>query len=52
MVELDGKHQGMFCLAFRSSEDTISTIGSILQQGTRVSIDLVENKVGFSPSEC
>ncbi|KAM3380326.1 protein ASPARTIC PROTEASE IN GUARD CELL 1-like [Capsicum galapagoense] len=43
---------GKFCLAFASTEGSLSIIGNIQQQGTRVSYDLANNLVGFSPDKC
>lgn len=43
---------GKFCLAFAPTEGSLSIIGNIQQQGTRVSYDLANNLVGFSPDKC
>ncbi|XP_060205585.1 protein ASPARTIC PROTEASE IN GUARD CELL 1-like [Lycium barbarum] len=43
---------GKFCLAFAPTEGSLSIIGNIQQQGTRVSYDLANNLVGFSPDNC
>ncbi|XP_016478994.2 protein ASPARTIC PROTEASE IN GUARD CELL 1-like [Nicotiana tabacum] len=43
---------GKFCLAFAPEDGKFSIIGNIQQQGTRVSYDLANNLVGFSPHKC
>ncbi|XP_052187695.1 protein ASPARTIC PROTEASE IN GUARD CELL 1 [Diospyros lotus] len=43
---------GTFCLAFAPSSSSLSIIGNVQQQGTRVSYDLADSLVGFSPNEC
>ncbi|KAJ8553418.1 hypothetical protein K7X08_024096 [Anisodus acutangulus] len=43
---------GKFCLAFAPTEGSLSIIGNIQQEGTRVSYDLANNLVGFSPDKC
>ncbi|KAH0687513.1 protein ASPARTIC PROTEASE IN GUARD CELL 1-like [Solanum tuberosum] len=43
---------GKFCLAFAPTDGSLSIIGNIQQQGTRVSYDLANNLVGFSPDKC
>ncbi|CAN4088864.1 unnamed protein product [Withania somnifera] len=43
---------GKFCLAFAPTVGSLSIIGNIQQQGTRVSYDLTNNLVGFSPDKC
>lgn len=43
---------GKFCLAFAPTEGSLSIIGNTQQQGTRVSYDLANNLVGFSPDKC
>ncbi|OVA05021.1 Peptidase A1 [Macleaya cordata] len=43
---------GTFCLAFAPTSSSLSIIGNIQQQGTRVSFDLVNSLVGFSPNKC
>uniref|UniRef100_A0A5B6YKV5 Peptidase A1 domain-containing protein n=1 Tax=Davidia involucrata TaxID=16924 RepID=A0A5B6YKV5_DAVIN len=43
---------GKFCLAFAPTEGSLSIIGNVQQQGTRVSYDLAKSRVGFSPSKC
>ncbi|MBA0736648.1 hypothetical protein Gogos_010177 [Gossypium gossypioides] len=41
-----------FCLAFALTSSSLSIIGNVQQQGIRVSFDLANNKVGFSPFKC
>ncbi|XP_026386685.1 protein ASPARTIC PROTEASE IN GUARD CELL 1-like [Papaver somniferum] len=43
---------GTFCLAFAPTSSSLSIIGNIQQQGTRVTFDLVNSLVGFSASQC
>ncbi|XP_044492272.1 protein ASPARTIC PROTEASE IN GUARD CELL 1-like [Mangifera indica] len=43
---------GTFCLAFAPTTSSLSIIGNAQQQGTRVSFDLVNSLVGFSPDKC
>ncbi|XP_031105777.1 protein ASPARTIC PROTEASE IN GUARD CELL 1-like [Ipomoea triloba] len=43
---------GKFCLAFAPTSGSLSIIGNIQQQGTRVSYDLANKLVGFSPDKC
>ncbi|KAL5544728.1 hypothetical protein UlMin_008512 [Ulmus minor] len=43
---------GTFCFAFAPTTSSLSIIGNVQQQGTRVSYDLVNNRVGFSPNKC
>ncbi|TYH98316.1 hypothetical protein ES332_A12G301800v1 [Gossypium tomentosum] len=43
---------GTFCLAFAPTTSSLSIIGNVQQQGTRVSFDLANNKIGFSPHKC
>ncbi|KZV54236.1 hypothetical protein F511_33168 [Dorcoceras hygrometricum] len=43
---------GKFCLAFAPSSGSLSIIGNVQQQGTRVSYDLANKYVGFSPNKC
>ncbi|KAK6249625.1 Xylanase inhibitor [Theobroma cacao] len=43
---------GVFCFAFAPTSSSLSIIGNVQQQGTRVSFDLANNKVGFSPRKC
>lgn len=43
---------GTFCFAFAPSSQSLSIIGNVQQQGTRVSFDLAHSLVGFSPNKC
>ncbi|KAI4350890.1 hypothetical protein L6164_005296 [Bauhinia variegata] len=43
---------GTFCFAFAPSSSSLSIIGNVQQQGTRVSFDLANSLVGFSPTKC
>lgn len=43
---------GTFCFAFAPSSSSLSIIGNVQQQGTRVSYDLANSLVGFSPNKC
>ncbi|KAJ7969653.1 protein ASPARTIC PROTEASE IN GUARD CELL 1-like [Quillaja saponaria] len=43
---------GTFCFAFAPTSSSLSIIGNVQQQGTRVSFDLANSLVGFSPNKC
>ncbi|XP_059655539.1 protein ASPARTIC PROTEASE IN GUARD CELL 1 [Cornus florida] len=43
---------GTFCFAFAPTSSSLSIIGNVQQQGTRVSYDLSNNLIGFSPNKC
>ncbi|XP_021905624.1 protein ASPARTIC PROTEASE IN GUARD CELL 1 [Carica papaya] len=43
---------GTFCFAFAPTSSSLSIIGNVQQQGTRVSYDLANNRVGFTPNKC
>ncbi|XVF12327.1 hypothetical protein REPUB_Repub08aG0106900 [Reevesia pubescens] len=43
---------GTFCFAFAPTSSSLSIIGNVQQQGTRVSFDLANNRIGFSPRQC
>lgn len=43
---------GTFCFAFAPTTSSLSIIGNVQQQGTRVSFDLANSLVGFSPNKC
>ncbi|KAD1807299.1 hypothetical protein E3N88_42262 [Mikania micrantha] len=43
---------GKFCLAFAPTDSSLSIIGNIQQQGTRVGYDLSKSVVSFSPHNC
>ncbi|KAJ8560594.1 hypothetical protein K7X08_022454 [Anisodus acutangulus] len=44
--------EGKYCLAFAPTDESLAIIGNLQQQGTRVSYDLTNNLVGFSPDKC
>lgn len=50
LIPVDGS--GKFCLAFASTSSALSIIGNVQQQGTRVSYDIVNKKIGFSLDKC
>ncbi|MED6206804.1 hypothetical protein PIB30_030121 [Stylosanthes scabra] len=43
---------GTFCFAFISTNSPLSIIGNVQQQGTRVSFDLANSLIGFTPKSC
>ncbi|XP_028768686.1 protein ASPARTIC PROTEASE IN GUARD CELL 1 [Neltuma alba] len=43
---------GTFCLGFAPTTSTLSIIGNVQQQGTRVGFDLKNSLVGFSANSC
>ncbi|KAI3454916.1 hypothetical protein Pfo_011579 [Paulownia fortunei] len=43
---------GKFCLAFAGTSGSLSIIGNVQQQGTRVSYNLANKYIGFSPNKC
>ncbi|TQD80833.1 hypothetical protein C1H46_033585 [Malus baccata] len=43
---------GTFCFAFAPTSSSPSIIGNVQQQGIRVSYDLANKRVGFSPNKC
>ncbi|KAI4357848.1 hypothetical protein L6164_001771 [Bauhinia variegata] len=43
---------GTFCFAFAPTTSSLSIIGNVQQQGTRVGFDLANSLVGFSPNSC
>lgn len=43
---------GTFCFAFAPTSSSLSIVGNIQQQGTRVSFDRVNNQVGFAVNKC
>ncbi|KAH7528781.1 protein ASPARTIC PROTEASE IN GUARD CELL 1 [Ziziphus jujuba] len=45
-------NSGTFCFAFAPTTSSLSIIGNVQQQGTRVSFDLANSLVGFSPNKC
>lgn len=44
--------EGTYCFAFAPTTSSLSIIGNVQQQGTRVSFDLANNRVGFSSNKC
>lgn len=50
LVPLDS--EGTFCFAFAPTASSLSIIGNVQQQGTRVVYDLVNHLVGFVPNKC
>ncbi|KAJ7954070.1 Aspartic protease in GUARD CELL-like protein [Quillaja saponaria] len=44
--------EGTFCFAFAPTSSSLSIIGNVQQQGTRVGFDLANSLIGFSPSNC
>ncbi|KAJ6718726.1 EUKARYOTIC ASPARTYL PROTEASE FAMILY PROTEIN [Salix purpurea] len=50
LVPLDS--EGTFCFAFAPTASSLSIIGNVQQQGTRVGYDLVNSLVGFVPDKC
>ncbi|KAG2667358.1 hypothetical protein I3760_15G110100 [Carya illinoinensis] len=43
---------GTYCLAFAPTPSSLSIIGNFQQQGTRVSYDLANSRLAFSPNKC
>lgn len=43
---------GTFCLAFAPTSSSLSIIGNVQQQGTRVTFDLANSLIGFSSNKC
>ncbi|GKV25081.1 hypothetical protein SLEP1_g34576 [Rubroshorea leprosula] len=43
---------GTFCFAFAPTSSALSIIGNVQQQGTRVTFDVANNRIGFSPRNC
>ncbi|XP_020239274.1 protein ASPARTIC PROTEASE IN GUARD CELL 1 [Cajanus cajan] len=50
LIPVDGA--GTYCFAFAPTSSPLSIIGNVQQQGTRVSFDLANSVVGFSPNKC
>ncbi|WCJ21988.1 Eukaryotic aspartyl protease family protein [Euphorbia peplus] len=50
LIPVDGT--GTYCFAFAPTSSSLSIIGNVQQQGTRVSFDLANNRVGFSSNKC
>lgn len=43
---------GTFCFAFAPTSSSLSIIGNVQQQGTRVNYDVKRSIIGFSPNKC
>ncbi|XVF03434.1 hypothetical protein REPUB_Repub04eG0261100 [Reevesia pubescens] len=43
---------GTFCFAFAPTSSSLSIIGNVQQQGTRVGVNLGKSLVGFVPNKC
>ncbi|OAY77996.1 protein ASPARTIC PROTEASE IN GUARD CELL 1 [Ananas comosus] len=50
LIPVDGA--GTYCLAFAPTSGPLSIIGNVQQQGTRVSFDVDNSLVGFTPNKC
>ncbi|KAJ8448230.1 hypothetical protein Cgig2_025154 [Carnegiea gigantea] len=50
MIPVDS--EGTFCLAFAGTTSSMSIIGNVQQQGTRVGFDLANQVVTFEPNRC
>lgn len=50
MIPIDSK--GTFCLAFAPTSSSLSILGNVQQQGTRISFDLAKDVVGFANAKC
>ncbi|CAJ1951859.1 unnamed protein product [Sphenostylis stenocarpa] len=50
LIPVDGA--GTYCFAFAPTSSSLSIIGNVQQQGTRVSFDMANSVVGFSPNKC
>lgn len=50
MIPVDSS--GTFCFAFAPTASALGIIGNVQQQGTRVSYDLANSLIGFSPNKC
>ncbi|KAJ0238359.1 Protein ASPARTIC PROTEASE IN GUARD CELL 1 [Hirschfeldia incana] len=43
---------GTFCFAFAPTSSSLSIIGNVQQQGTRITYDLANNLIGLSANQC
>lgn len=43
---------GTFCFAFAPTTSSLSIIGNVQQQGTRVGFDVANSLIGFAPNSC
>lgn len=50
LIPVDSR--GKFCLAFAPTDSSLSIIGNVQQQGTRVGYDLSKGVVSFAPNNC
>ncbi|XP_057765716.1 protein ASPARTIC PROTEASE IN GUARD CELL 1-like [Salvia miltiorrhiza] len=50
MIPVDSS--GTFCFAFAPTSSALGIIGNVQQQGTRVSYDLANSLIAFSPNKC
>ncbi|KAL3654382.1 hypothetical protein CASFOL_004063 [Castilleja foliolosa] len=50
MIPVDSS--GTFCFAFAPTASSLGIIGNVQQQGTRVSFDVANSVIGFSPNKC
>ncbi|KAK9062775.1 hypothetical protein SSX86_019965 [Deinandra increscens subsp. villosa] len=50
LIPVDSR--GKFCLAFAPTDSSLSIIGNVQQQGTRVGYDLSKSVVSFTPHNC
>ncbi|KAL2321226.1 hypothetical protein Fmac_030195 [Flemingia macrophylla] len=50
LIPVDGA--GTYCFAFAPTNSPLSIIGNVQQQGTRVTFDLSNSVVAFSPNKC
>ncbi|KAL7139434.1 hypothetical protein ABFS83_09G050300 [Erythranthe nasuta] len=50
LIPVDEK--GKFCFAFAGTSGPLNIIGNLQQQGTRVTYDLANRNIGFSPNKC
>ncbi|XP_027357890.1 protein ASPARTIC PROTEASE IN GUARD CELL 1-like [Abrus precatorius] len=50
LIPVDGA--GTYCFALAPTSSALSIIGNVQQQGTRVTFDLANSVVGFSPNKC
>ncbi|GKB99325.1 aspartic protease in guard cell 1-like protein, partial [Tanacetum coccineum] len=50
LIPVDSR--GKFCLAFAPTDSSLSIIGNVQQQGTRVGYDLSKEVVSFAPNNC
>ncbi|MCL7041054.1 hypothetical protein MKW94_026579 [Papaver nudicaule] len=50
LVPVDNRNK--FCLAFAPTNSSVSIIGNLQQKGFRVSFNIVDSVIGFSPNRC